>query len=57
MDIDHRSDCVNGSLGLVASCTSVDASSEIVDPSSDAVHDPGSFDKGPSVGLRSISDS
>jgi hypothetical protein len=56
VDIDHRTDCVNGSLGLVASRTSVRASSEVVDPSSDVVHD-GLFDKCPAVGLRSVSDS
>jgi hypothetical protein len=53
VDIDHRSDCVNGSLGLVASCTSMEASSDVIDPSSDVVHDPGLF----SIGRRSVSDS
>jgi hypothetical protein len=57
VDIDHRSDCVNGNLGLVTSCTSIEASSEVVDRSSDVVHDPGLFDKCPSVGLLSVSDS
>ena len=57
MDIDHRSDCVNGSLGLVASCTSIEASSEVVDPSSDVVDDPRIFDKCPSIGLQAVSDS